>query len=270
MPVSILYYHRVADEDPGPWTISCSDFRKQVDWLEQKFDVVSLAEAQKRIRSGFNDRPTVSITFDDGYADNTVFALPLLMKRNIPVTYFVTTKHTLEGTPFAHDVDNGRPLYPNSGETLRAMAAAGVEIGGHTRNHPSLADIDDPKILFDEMITATQEMEHVIKRPIRYFAIPYGQLEHLSPEVFRIAKEHGFSGICSAYGGWNEVGSDAFHLQRFHGDPRISCLKNWLTLDPRKRKLWQTPVVEKMIEESGRLAMSPELTGFQASTSSHV
>ncbi len=270
MPVSILYYHRVADDDPNPWTISCNGFRKQVDWLVRNFDIVSLEEAQKRIRSGFNDRPTVSITFDDGYADNTVFALPLLMKRNIPVTYFVTTKHTTEGTPFTHDIDHGRPLYPNAGETLRAMAEAGVEIGGHTRNHPSLADIDDQQVLFDEMITATREMEQVVQQPIRYFAIPYGQVEDLSPAVFRMAKEHGFAGVCSAYGGWNEVGGDAFHLQRFHGDPRISYLKNWLTLDPRKRNLWQTPIVEKMMEESGRFPASPELAGLHASTSPNV
>ena len=149
MPVSILFYHRVADDDPNPWTISCDGFKRQIDWLASHFDLVSLEEAQRRINSGFNDRPTVSITFDDGYADNTVFALPLLIKRQIPVTYFVTTKHTIEGTPFSHDVQNGRTLYPNSGETLRAMADAGVEIGGHTRNHPCLADIDDETVLFE-------------------------------------------------------------------------------------------------------------------------
>ena len=46
-------------------------------------------------------------------------------------------------------------------------------------------------------------------------------------------REAGFLGVCSAYGGWNEMGDDAFHLQRIHGDPNIERMKNWLTYDPR-------------------------------------
>ena len=256
MPVAILFYHRVADDDPNPWTISCDGFQKQINWLQKNFDIVSLEEAQNRIRSGRNTRPTVCITFDDGYADNSTFALPMLIRRKIPVTYFVTTYHTTEGQPFAHDVERGAPLAPNAPETLRALADAGVEIGGHTRNHPSLGDIKDPDKLMDEVITATREMEKIICRKIRYFAFPFGQVENLNSQVFRLAKEHGFEGICSAYGGWNEIGGDGFYLQRFHGDPEIAYLKNWLSLDPRKRKIWQTEVVEKMIRD-GLEGLSP-------------
>ncbi len=249
VPVAILFYHRVADDEPNDWTISCSDFQDQVDWLSDNFDLVSLEEAQNRIRSGHNTKPTVSITFDDGYADNSTFALPMLIQRKIPVTYFVTTYHTLQGEPFPHDVERGVPLPANCADTLRAMAGAGVEIGGHTRNHPSLGHITDPEQLFDEVITATREMEEVIGKKIRYFAFPFGQLENLNSEVFRLVKEHGFKGICSAYGGWNEIGDDGFHMQRIHGDPQMAFLKNWLTVDPRKRKVWQTEVVNQMIRK---------------------
>ena len=261
MPIAVLFYHRVADDDDNPWTISCRGFQKQIDWLSEHFDILTLAEAQARIRSGHNTRPGICITFDDGYADNAIFALPLLIKRNIPVTYFVTTSHTTQGKPFDHDLLRGRPLAPNAPETLRALADAGVEIGGHTRNHPSLADIEDPQVLYDEVVAASQEMEQVVGQKIRYFAFPYGQVENLSPAVFQLAREYGFAGICSAYGGWNEIGGDAFHLQRFHGDPRMAYLKNWLTLDPRKRKIWQTKVVQKMIDD----AASPQTASATSS-----
>lgn len=275
MPVAILFYHRVADDDPNPWTITCDRFQAQVDWLEANFDIVSLPEAQARIRSGHNTRPTVCITFDDGYADNSTFAIPMLIKRKIPVTYFVTTFHTVQGEPFPHDVKQGRPLATNSPETLRAMAAAGVEIGGHTRNHSSLGHVTDADELFDEVITATREMEQIIRKKIRYFAFPFGQVENLNPDVFRLAREHGLEGVCSAYGGWNEIGGDAFHLQRIHGDPEMALLKNWLTLDPRKRKVWQTPVVEAMIQEGlseSRLRQQPPVhsPALPESGASHV
>ncbi|MGI9516718.1 MAG: polysaccharide deacetylase family protein [Pirellulaceae bacterium] len=258
VPVGILFYHRVADEDPNPWTISCSAFRKQIDWLQRRFEIVSLVEAQNRIRSGQNRVPTLCLTFDDGYADNATFALPLLIKRKIPVTYFVTTVHATEGKPFDHDVELGRPLPPNSIETLRALADAGVEIGGHSRNHANLGSMDDPERLFDEVIVATREMERLIERPVRYFAFPFGQVENLNADVFRLAREHGFAGICSAYGGWNEIGGDAFHLQRFHGDPELARLKNWLTFDPRKRKVWQSAVASQMIDQGLETQESPK------------
>lgn len=233
VPVAIVYYHRVDDSNPGPWTISQSDFQKQIDWYQRRFDLVSLEECQRRIREGENNRPTLSITFDDGYADNCSFALPMLISRGIPFTYFVTTFHTTKDQPFHHDLARETPLAPNSIDSLIALANAGVEIGGHTRNHVDLGKISDPDMLHDEVIAATREMEKLIGQPIRYFAFPFGLRQNLNPTVFKMLKDNGFNGVCSAYGGLNYVGDDSFHLQRIHGDPIFARMKNWLTLDPR-------------------------------------
>ena len=132
-PVRILFYHRVADEHPNDWTMSTRSFAAQIRWLRARFDLVSLAEAQARIAAGRNRWPTACITFDDGYADNMRFAVPLLLKHQVPFTYFVSTSHVLGGRPFPHDVQAGQPLGPNTPAHLRQLAAAGVEIGGHTR-----------------------------------------------------------------------------------------------------------------------------------------
>lgn len=232
VPVGILFYHRVADEFPNPWSMTTAQFEAQIDWLSENFDLISLKEAQRRIQSG-NDRPAVAITFDDGYSDNCSHALPLLIERRIPVTYFVTTYHTTHNKPFPHDVERNEILPANSIESLRALANAGVEIGGHTRTHIDLGQDWGQEQLFDEVIAATKEMESMLNSEIRYFAFPFGQKVNLNPQVFRLLKDHGFSGVCSAYGGVNDIGSDSFHLQRVHGDPNLERIKNWLTGDPR-------------------------------------
>ncbi len=85
-----------------------------IDWFEENFQIVDLQECQRRISSGFNTRPTLSITFDDGYSENCDFALPLLIERRIPVTYFVTTSNIFQQKPFAHDVEAGFPLPVNT------------------------------------------------------------------------------------------------------------------------------------------------------------
>jgi peptidoglycan/xylan/chitin deacetylase (PgdA/CDA1 family) len=233
-PIAVLFYHRVADDRLNPWTITRAGFDWQINWLRAHVDIISLAEAQQRMRTGESDRPAVCITFDDGYADNCLHALPLLVKERIPCTYFVASDYVLHGKPFLHDVARGELHPPNTLEQLRALASAGVEIGAHTRTHPDLGRIDDPQRLRDEVIASAQELERAVGRQIRYFAFPFGQRHNLNRAVFRLAREHGFAGVCSAYGGYNLPHDDPFHLQRVHADPEPSRFVNWMTFDPRK------------------------------------
>jgi peptidoglycan/xylan/chitin deacetylase (PgdA/CDA1 family) len=233
-PVRILFYHRVADEHANGWTISCRRFERQIDWLCQRFEVVSLAEAQSRIEAGRNRKPTACLTFDDGYADNMRFAVPLLLRRRIPFTYFVSTNHVLGGQPFPHDAAAGRPLAPNSLRDLRAMAEAGVEIGGHTRSHADLGASLTADPMQEEIVGCKRELEDAIGADVRYFAFPFGLHANLTASAFGMALEAGYAGVCSAYGGYNFPGDDAFHLRRIHADPELVRFKNWLTVDPRK------------------------------------
>jgi len=233
--VMVLFYHRVADGQPNGWTISNDLFARQIEWLKGRFDLVSLEEAQRRIRHADSRRPSVSITFDDGYAENCQTALPLLVKERIPCTYFVSTGHVLEGRPFPHDVAAGTPLPPNTIEQLQMLAAAGVEIGAHTRTHADLGRIHDPKRLHDEVVAARDELQTVLGRPVRYFAFPFGLHANLTEEAFDLAREAGYEAVCSAYGGYNFPGDDPFHLQRIHADGDMIRLMNWVTVDPRKR-----------------------------------
>ena len=71
----------------------------------------------------------MAITFDDGYADNCEQALPLLIARKIPCTYFVVTGHVVDGQPFPHDVQRGHASVPIRSPS--APAAAGIDIGPH-------------------------------------------------------------------------------------------------------------------------------------------
>lgn len=236
VPVFALFYHRVADISQNGWTIPFADFRAQLMWMRDRFEFVTLEECQNRMRTG-NDQPALTITFDDGYAENSEQAIPFLLAEKIPFTYFVTTEHTTNQKQFPHDADRGEPLPVDTVETLKALANAGVEIGGHSRSHPDFGKVTEPERIFDEVIVATKELEQAIGNRIRYFAFPYGQYCNLNNDVFHLLKESGFDGVCSAYGGWNNIGEDAFHIQRVHGDPDFTRMKNWLGYDPRFAKV---------------------------------
>jgi len=233
-PVIVLFYHRIADDRANCYTTSNRAFRQQIRWLKTHFDLISLEEAQRRIRSGDNSRPCVSITFDDGYAENCDQAIPLLLQEQIPCTYFVTLHNILTGQPFAHDIVQGQHFPPNTFEQIQAMADAGIEIGAHTYSHCDLAQIHDEERLHYEIVTAGEELQRRLVRPIRYLAFPFGHYQHLNPRAFDLAHEVGYDGVCSAYGGYNFPGGDSFHLQRIHGDEEMIRLKNRTTIDPRR------------------------------------
>lgn len=233
-PLMILFYHRVADVHPNPWTMSNACFAAQVEWLRERFDLISLEEMQRRMRTGQSARPAVSLTFDDGYAENCEAAIPLLVRHQIPCTYFVTLDNIRTGRPFPHDLGLKQPLRPNTLEQLKTISASGIEIGCHTRTHADLGALANHEQLRDEVVTAGEELAELLDRPVRYFAFPFGMHANLSARAFQLAEQAGYEAVCSAYGGYNFPGDDAFHLQRIHGDPEFLRLRNHLTVDPRK------------------------------------
>jgi len=240
-PVIVLAFHRIADDRATPWTVSNRTFVRQMDWLAGRVDLVSLQEAQRRLGAGDNWRTAVCLTFDDGYADNCQEAIPLLVKRRIPCTYFVTVANVLHGKPFDHDLALGQQLPPNNLEQLRAMAGAGIDIGVHGYEHVDLGQIHDPQAILRQVVGARGALRTLLGRPVRYFAFPFGRHGHLSVRAMELAYEAGYEAVCSAYGGYNFPGDYAFHLQRNVIDDSLLQLKNWVTIDPRRIRIPRFP-----------------------------
>lgn len=233
-PIMVLFYHRVADTHLNDWTIPRQLFRRQILWLKRHVELISLHEAQQRIKAGANHKLAACVTFDDGYAENCDFALPFLVEEAVPCTYFVATRHMTHGDPFPHDVAAGQPLNPNTPDQIASLAKAGIEIGAHTRSHIDIGSLKRDAEIYSEIVESGEELAEVTGQPIRYFAFPYGQMKNMSVEAFQIAQDAGFAGVCSAYGGYNLPGQDAFQIRRIHADPEMIRFLNWMSVDERK------------------------------------
>lgn len=98
----VLIYHRVLPA-PDPMLPSEPDaaaFARLMDLLKENFAVLPLREGVARLRSGTLPARAVSITFDDGYANNFTVALPILRARNLAATVFVAPGYLNGGCMF--------------------------------------------------------------------------------------------------------------------------------------------------------------------------
>ncbi len=127
--VVILGYHRIVDDVAAAartcmpaLCVSTRAFADHLDVLQRRYEILSLEDAA-RVLAGRRRTPrrdAAVITFDDGYADVRDNALPLLSRRGLPSTMFVSTG-VLDGESLLHD-----RMYV----LCRRVAAAGMRILG--------------------------------------------------------------------------------------------------------------------------------------------
>lgn len=89
----VLMYHRIASSDVDPWSLCVSPehFGEQLAVLKRQASPVPLSALYaERVRRK-TTRPLIALTFDDGYADNLLTAVPMLARAHIPAAMFVTT-----------------------------------------------------------------------------------------------------------------------------------------------------------------------------------
>jgi peptidoglycan/xylan/chitin deacetylase (PgdA/CDA1 family) len=90
---AVLMYHGVVPDDCpiDAWTlVKESEFRKQLDVLAQYYEVVPISQIKERFRrSPHIHRPLAAITFDDGYRNNYLTALPILKEYGFASTIFI-------------------------------------------------------------------------------------------------------------------------------------------------------------------------------------
>ena len=185
----ILTYHSISDH-AGPTSIPSHVFRAQMEALRDLgIDVVPLDRVAQWLRgdAGF-DRSTVAITFDDAFRDFAEAAHPVLDSLQLHATVFVPTA-VVGGTE--NWVGANKPPRPlMDAGTIRALSAAGVDFGSHTRTHRDLTTLSDDD-LETELSVSRRELEEMLGKAAPHFAPPYGRS---SPVVqTSIAKHYSLS-----------------------------------------------------------------------------
>lgn len=210
--------------------MSPAQFGSQLDWLrESGTPVVKLSEVVGALGGGAAlPRRAVVITFDDAYEDFCEQALPALLARGFTATLFAVSGQV--GKTNAWDQARGEPSRPIlSWARLREVAAAGIEIGSHSRSHPDLRSLPDQE-LGEECRRSRLELEDGLGRAVRYFAYPHGRYDG---RVKVAVREAGYEAACAVLlRPWDMLRSEAYALMRVivHGTKSFSSFKRRVRL----------------------------------------
>ena len=196
--IPVLTYHHIGNG--AEWYyVSAEAFERQLVFLrENGYTTISVMELSAGLagRQTLPARPVV-ITFDDGYEDNYLSALPILERQGMRATFFVVTGKM------------GQPDYMNWRQA-KEMGARGMEIGSHTVNHFTLNEIS-LKELERELLASRLMLENNVPAAAPIFANPFGET---APAVVDLLRRTGYAAACSSVVGINNPGENLYMIRR--------------------------------------------------------
>lgn len=228
--VPILTYHTLrSGDDPeySPWfSVPPARFEQHLSFLcDSGYKVTTLSQAAWSARE-------VILTFDDGFEDNYMTALPLLTKYGLTASFFIPTGCI--GV-------RGRRM---SWAQVAALNASGMEIGSHGHSHRSLLALDDAAVA-EELRLSKNILEEHVQAPIGAFAYPYGGPRDVDDRVAALVETAGYTRAVTTLIGRNTRETSPLKLRRVpvYGEDRVEELQkklsgcyDWLG---RFQKLWQ-------------------------------
>lgn len=206
IPVAVLMYHEIR-KGPNSLYVPAPELAGQLEALKREGYVGITLEQLHEAYAGGAELPLhpVVLTFDDGYASFYSNAFPLLQQHGFPGTLFVITGSV------------GKPYFV-TWDQVREMAAAGIEMGGHTVNHPDLTKLDAKRQAF-ELSESRRVLAEQSGRPVRFCAYPSGRYNE---RTLALAREAGYAGAVTTMAGLAEPGQDLFLWHRFRVGPGLS------------------------------------------------
>jgi peptidoglycan/xylan/chitin deacetylase (PgdA/CDA1 family) len=240
----ILMYHHVCPSEVIPveqtelegwrYVITPAAFETQLRLFKSRqFRFVSLSDYLSAMSSGDPAFSRVAtVTFDDGWRDNFDYAFPILQRQGIPATFFVVSGEM-------RDVAPARRM---TCEHLRALKAAGMTIGAHTRTHPNLTMLNTSQLV-SEIHGCKADLEAVLCDSVDFLAYPGGRFNR---EVVAACQAAGFLAACSVINWGQNSDESRFWLYREVFSDHLNRLSDLIRLNPVARRILARRAVSRV------------------------
>lgn len=197
---AILTYHSI-DDSGSVISTSPAVFEHQMEMLAARSAPVVPLDRVTEVR------PSLALTFDDGYSSFADLVAPLLERYQMAATVFVVSGHCGGDNAWA------KPPFPGlkmmSWEMLRGLPVNLVSLGAHTISHPDLTAMAGAQAA-EEIHGSRAVLEDRVGRAVPFFAYPYGA----SNAAVRRAVRGGFRMACGTTLRFLSGAEDRFDLPR--------------------------------------------------------
>ena len=209
----ILFYHNIGEENYKSFS-TINEFEYQMHFLyNQKIKGVDCDK--------LNDaKLNFGITFDDGYEDNLINALPVLKKYNFTATCFIVPN--LIGKTNLWDKNQFKLM---DKVQIKDWLDAGMNIGSHSLNHKDLTKISNNEVS-TEISESKKILEDAFLVNIDNFCYPYGKLNEA---IVREVKKSGYKkAFTTKRGLYNKLNTNPYEINRIPVSRGVSKFKFWL------------------------------------------
>jgi peptidoglycan/xylan/chitin deacetylase (PgdA/CDA1 family) len=255
----ILCYHNVVPHDAcglgaAGVHMSRTTFERQMRWLADHYEIVSLREAIERLERGSSLRSAAVIAFDDGYTGVFEHAAPVLQSLGISATVFLVAEAVGQSSGFWWDqpeivqstdaiqrekwltdlrgddqaimaevAAGGRHNVPCSHQpagwdTVRAWLSKGIDLGVHSATHRCMPTLNDAELDHEIEVSRAIVYRETGLWP-QFFAYPYGRCDARVRARVRAA---GYRAALGLESGLTGAGADPWCLRRINVPAGIS------------------------------------------------
>lgn len=213
-------YHSITNDNSN-LSVSPELFDQQIKYLNHSgYKSIKFNQLTEN-----NEKPII-ITFDDGYKDNLVNALPILKKYNFTSTCFVVSDYIgkFNKWDLSHKKFMRKELL-NKNDILEWIKY-GMDIGSHGKTHKSLTKLLKNEIN-DEISESKDYIQNLLGYPVETFSYPFGHTNKLSVEIVKNFYKYAVTTIRSRY---NTKKHYNFYIPRIHMSNNLSKFKLFFKL----------------------------------------
>lgn len=221
----VLYYHVIKPDQRDR-------FDSQMNCLIKTAQPISVDE-----RAVITPRARyAAVTFDDGFHESILSAVPYLVRRNIPVTIFVPTGCMGFNAPWLNDdrQSHHHGGYVMNAEQIKKLAENRiVSFGSHCITHSDLLSLSEQEAK-NEIFRSKLQLEKILGTPVRTLSFPHGAF---NPRHVEFAKAAGYERVFSISPSLAFRRPDEYVTGRVRVDPMDWDIEFWLKLSGAYRWL---------------------------------
>ncbi len=220
MNIPILSYHSISDEQSSI-SISTNIFEKQIIFLKKlSYETVNFDEIDP------NKKNQIILTFDDGYKDILINALPILKKYNFKATCFFVTNLIGKNNNWDNKKENYKIKELMNPDDIKKWYENGMSVQSHSHNHLDLTKLSNMEII-NELEYSKKYLKEKFNIESDVFCYPFGKVNR---NVYEITKKIYKNAVTTNRSRYNINKHNRILIPRIDMGKKISLIKLYLKL----------------------------------------